>query len=79
VGTVNSLMNRKGYSLQEAMPDAAILNRYRELGGQAFTIASDAHHEDQNGLHMKETLAYLEGLGIRDFVWFEEGKIQRSH
>lgn len=75
VGTVNSLMTRKGYRLDEAMPDAAILNRYRELGGTAFTICSDAHHEKQNGLHMKETLAYLEGLGIRDFVWFEEGKL----
>ncbi len=77
VGTVNSLIRRKDYSLQDAMPDADILNRYRELGGQAFSICSDAHHEDQNGLHMAETLAYLEGLGITDFVWFEEGEIQR--
>lgn len=77
VGTVNSLMQRKGYALQDAMPDAQILKRYQELGGQAFTICSDAHHEGQNGLHMTETLAYLEGLGITDFVWFEGGEVQR--
>lgn len=74
VGTVNSLMKRKGYSLKEAMPDAAILNRFRELGGRSFTICSDAHHEDQNGLHMKETMDYLKILGIDSFVWFEAGE-----
>lgn len=74
VGTVNSLVKRKGYSLQEAMPDPAILNRYRELGGEAFSICSDAHYPAQNGLHMPETLAYLDSLGIRKFVWFEAGQ-----
>ncbi len=73
VGTVHSLMKRKGYSLEEAMPDPAILNRYRELGGRHFTICSDAHHVSRNGLHMPETIAYLGSLGITEFVWFEEG------
>ncbi|NLA96138.1 MAG: histidinol-phosphatase HisJ family protein [Clostridiaceae bacterium] len=75
VGTVNSLMKRKGYSLDQAMPDPAILNRYRELGGRHFTICSDAHHVGQNGLHMRETVTYLESLGITEFVWFEEGEL----
>lgn len=75
VGTVNSLMKRKGYALEDAMPDPAILNRYRELGGRHFSICSDAHHVEQNGLHMQETLAYLEKQGIREFAWFEEGKL----
>lgn len=76
VGTVNSLMKRKGYSLQEAMPDPAILNRYRELGGRHFTICSDAHHISQNGLHMPETISFLRGLGITEFAWFEEGELR---
>ncbi|HZK29577.1 MAG TPA: histidinol-phosphatase HisJ family protein [Clostridia bacterium] len=75
VGTVNSLMKRKGYALEEAMPDPAILNRYRELGGQYFSIASDAHHVEQNGLHMSETIAYLEDYGITEFAWFEDRKL----
>lgn len=77
VGTVHSLMMRKGYSLDQAMPDPAIVNRYRELGGRHFTICSDAHHVNRNGLHMKETVSYLENLGITEFVWFEERELCR--
>ncbi|NLA71229.1 MAG: histidinol-phosphatase HisJ family protein [Clostridiaceae bacterium] len=75
VGTVNSLVKRKGYTLEEAMPDPAILYRYRELGGQYFSLASDAHHVEQNGLHMAETIAYLETLGIDEFAWFEDREL----
>lgn len=77
VGTVNSLMKRKDYALKDAMPDEKILDRYIELGGDLFTICSDAHHVEQNGLHMNETLDYLESLGITEFVWFEERELKR--
>lgn len=76
VGTVKSLMRRKGYSLEEAMPDPGVINRYRELGGRYFTLASDSHEAKGNGLYMPETVAYLEGLGVREFAWFEEGGLQ---
>ena len=76
VGTIHSLMKRRGYSTNEAMPDHVILNRYRELGGRYFSICSDAHHVERNGLHMAEALAYLKGLGITEFVWFEERELR---
>jgi histidinol-phosphatase (PHP family) len=77
VGTVNSLIKRKGYTLKEAMPDPEILNRYRELGGQLFTLCSDAHHVNHNGYHVQETAAYLESLGVTEFVWFEDRELKR--
>ena len=76
VGTVNSLMRRKGYLLKDAMPDEKILDRYTELGGKYFTLCSDAHYVEQNGLHMQETLDYLRSLGITEFVWFEERQLK---
>ncbi len=71
-GTIDALMRRKGYSLEDAMPDEAILKRYKELGGRFLTIASDAHRVEQNGRFVKEALAYLSSLGFHEFAWFEE-------
>jgi len=73
-GTVEKLHLNRGYPLEEAMPDAEILARYKELGGTLISISSDAHHTNQVGRLVPETCAWLHKQGITDYVWFEERK-----
>lgn len=73
-GTVDALTRKKHYTLEDAMPDRAILMRYRELGGRYVSIASDAHAPRQNGRFVRETLAYLTRLGFDQTVWYEAGE-----
>jgi histidinol-phosphatase (PHP family) len=77
-GTISALIKHKGYTLQDAMPDPLILNRYRELGGRFLTVASDAHRVEQNGRYVMETIAYLNSLGFEEFAWFEERELHFS-
>ncbi len=76
--TIDALHRRTCYSLEEAMPDADILRRYRELGGRFLTVASDAHSIGQNGHLAPETVAYLNSLGFHEFAWFEDKKLHYS-
>ncbi len=77
-GTVGALIKSKGYTLEEAMPDPEVLQRYRELGGRFLTVASDAHEVEQNGRYVKETIAYLNSLGFEEFAWFEDRELHYS-
>ena len=77
-GTISALIKHKGYTLQDAMPDPLILNRYREFGGRFLTVASDAHRVEQNGRYVMETIAYLNSLGFEEFAWFEERELHFS-
>ena len=78
-GTISALIRHKGYTLEEAMPDPEVLNRYREFGGRFLTVASDAHRVEQNGRYVMETIAYLNSLGFEEFAWFEERKLPVSY
>lgn len=74
-GTIWNLHSKRGYSLQDAMPDLELLFRYREMGGKLISLASDAHHFDNVGRLIKETCDWLVKHGFREYVWFEEQKI----
>lgn len=52
--------------------DAALLARYRELGGRLLTIAGDVHEEGYLGRFFPETIAYLQRLGFREACWYEK-------
>lgn len=73
-GTVAALIG-KGYSLEEAMPDQDILLRYRDLGGELFTLTTDSHSVQKHLRLIPETLSYLASLGITQLCHFEKQKL----
>lgn len=48
------------------------LQRYRELGGTAITIGSDAHVATHLGLGIPDTVALLKSLGFDHYTAFEQ-------
>jgi histidinol-phosphatase (PHP family) len=73
-GTIWKLQQARGYTLEEAMPDAEVLHRYLELGGNLISLSSDAHYTANVGRLIPETCAWLLKQGITEYVWFESGK-----
>lgn len=55
------------YMTPDTMPEAPIIRRYRELGGEIVTVGSDAHYTEVVGHAVPETLALLKSLGF-DYV-----------
>ncbi|HHV42762.1 MAG TPA: histidinol-phosphatase HisJ family protein [Clostridiaceae bacterium] len=76
--TIWKLQDARGYSLEEAMPDSEVLQRYLELGGNLISISSDAHSASNVGRLVPETCAWLQEHGVNDHVWFENGKLFRA-
>ena len=52
------------------LPEAPILRRYRELGGEIITIGSDAHSPESVGAGVRETQELLRDLGFRYICTF---------
>jgi histidinol-phosphatase (PHP family) len=48
-----------------AMPEAPILKRFFELGGEIVTVGSDAHEQSAVGRSADETLAILKSIGFK--------------
>lgn len=48
---------------ERTTPTAAILRRYRELGGEFITVGSDAHQVKWVGDHLNEGYQFLRDLG----------------
>lgn len=71
-GTVEALHLKRGYAIQEAMPDTEILRRYREMGGRRITIGDDAHRPGDVGRCFTPTLRFLKSQGIDELFWMEE-------
>ena len=53
------------------MPEADILRRYREMGGEIATIGSDAHAPEAVGQHFKQALALAEAAGFERLCYFK--------
>lgn len=74
-------LNTSGFSkgLEDTVPDSSLVRLYRELGGELFTVGSDAHTPSKVGSFVKETYLFLESLGVRQIATFADGKpIMRS-
>ena len=76
----NAIANGKGielntsfhrYGLKDSTPSRAILELYRDLGGEILTIGSDSHKPDHLGAYIREGHAYLRSLGFRRFCTYE--------
>lgn len=56
------------------LPDADILRRYIELGGELITISSDSHAPGQCGRMIADTAEWLQSLGVRYLCSFRNRK-----
>jgi histidinol-phosphatase (PHP family) len=52
------------HPVQESYPSAAIVRRFRELGGHRVTIGSDAHRSHHFGVGLAEGYAYAAAAGL---------------
>ncbi len=63
------------YGLKSPHPSMAILKRYRELGGEIITIASDAHTLERLGENFSLACKMAQEAGFRYFARFPDGKV----
>jgi len=59
------------YGLGRTHPQAAIVARYKEMGGEIITVGSDAHSPDRVAYGFDVAADMLESLGIRYVARFE--------
>lgn len=60
------------YGLSDSTPARAILELYRDLGGQILTLGSDSHKPEHLGAYLEEGKRLLYDLGFRRFCTFEQ-------
>lgn len=58
------------YGLGQPHPDASVLRRYRELGGELITIGSDAHSPEYLAYDFLRVRELLASLGFRYYTVF---------
>ena len=62
------------YGLKDLTQSAAILKRYRELGGEILTIGSDSHETEHLADHIPEVKERLKAMGYEHFYTFDRLK-----
>jgi len=69
-----SIQKHKERGFTRQLPDAAILNRYRDMGGKMICLGSDSHHEGTFAVCFDEAVVYLKSLGFKESVYFKDRK-----
>ncbi len=62
------------HPLGDTIPNIRYFKRFRELGGEAVTIGSDAHRAEEVGLCIADGMELLESVGYRYFSFYRRGK-----
>jgi len=57
------------YAIGVSFPHPAVVTRFRELGGRALTIGSDAHRADQFGWGLTDGYAIATGAGFDELTF----------
>jgi histidinol-phosphatase (PHP family) len=65
------------YGLGEPNPCTGVLRRYRELGGEAITIGSDAHEPQHLAYDFDRASALLRALGFKWYTVFEQRRARQ--
>lgn len=60
------------YGLKDSTPSMAILEMYRDMGGQIITLGSDSHAPVHLGTHMKKAKELLKSIGFRNFCTYDK-------
>ncbi len=66
-----SVFKHKEGGFSRYLPDPAILNRYRQMGGKMITLGSDSHFPGTFAVCFSETVEYLKSLGFTESVYFK--------
>lgn len=67
---VNTAGLRQG--IAKTHPEAAVLRRYKELGGELITLGSDAHRAEDVGSDMEVAMDLLLDLGYEYFAFYSK-------
>jgi len=57
-------------------PDASVIRRYRELGGEIITFGSDAHRPERLGMAFEEARGIVRDCGFSHYCIFRERKAE---
>ena len=69
-----SIKKHQDGGFTRTLPDAAILNRYRAMGGKLITLGSDSHFPGTMAVCFTEAIEYLKSLGFTETVYFKDRK-----
>lgn len=69
-----SIQKHRDGGFARSLPDAAILNRYRDMGGKLITLGSDSHNPGTFAVCFNEAVEYLKSLGFKETVYFKDRK-----
>jgi histidinol-phosphatase (PHP family) len=70
-------LNTSGYryGLNQFHPQAEVIRRYKQLGGETITIGSDAHTAADLGSHFQAAYRLLRELGFSQIASFKQRKL----
>ena len=60
------------HGMGETMPDAGIIKRYRDAGGEIITVGSDAHNARDVGIYIPEGIKVARDAGFEHVCLFEK-------
>lgn len=69
-----SIYKHKTGGFTRTLPDAKVLNRFRDMGGKLITLGSDSHYKGTFGVCFDEAVEYLKSLDFTETVYFKEHK-----
>ncbi len=69
-----SIQKHKDGGFTRFLPDAAVINRFIEMGGKYIILGSDSHFPGTFAVSFMEAVEYLKSLGIKETVYFKEHK-----
>ena len=69
-----SIYKHKAGGFTRWLPDSAILNRYRDMGGKLITLGSDSHFPGTFAVSFNEAVEYLRSLGFKETVYYKDHK-----
>ena len=62
------------HPVQETYPSAAVVARFRAMGGSRVTVGSDAHREHQFGVGLAEGYAHAAAAGLESLTFGRGGR-----
>lgn len=68
-------INTSGYfnEMQDILPSAGIVRRFKELGGKYITIGSDSHHHNRIGMGIEQGMNAAKSCGF-DYITVYRGR-----
>lgn len=69
-----SIQKHKDGGFTRSLPDAAVLKRYKDMGGNLITFGSDSHIPGSFAVCFNEAVEYVKSLGFNESVYFKNHK-----